>query len=315
MDSKRPQNSDGSVLMYHKHTSPRVFLPHTINEALEMAVRESNAVFLAGGTELSCHSMDRKLINLPKTVISLSLVEELKRASRSEYGLDIGAMMTLESLLQISRSTLPTGLYDAISCIGTLPLRNRATIGGHLALQRRIGNLHPLLQLLDTRIEIRSSRRRGRKHGLVRKIPIALLDKKTLQNSKELISKISIPVDNWDIGFHRKILPGNDDERFLIFTALASVKEGVLSEWRMSFSDGYTEILRDRELEVDMAGQSLPFGNKELKILEEGIFKLTAPWKADFYNRKTAVACARGFLKRIENNNIDGTRSDFREKK
>jgi len=255
--------------------------------------------------------MGREFIDLPRTVISLGSVEEMVRASRSEYGLDIGAMMTLERLLHIGKGALPTGLYEAIRCVGTLPLRNRATVGGHLALQGRIGDLHPLLQLLDTRIEIRSPGRRSRKRSLVRKIPIALLDKETLLKSKGLISKISIPPDYWDIGFHKKILLGNDDKRFLIFTALASIKEGVLSECRIAFSVGYTEILRDRELEVDMTGQPLPFGHRELKTLDEGILKLTAPWKTSSYKRRAAIACARGFLKQIESNSMDKTFSDF----
>jgi len=297
--------------MYDKYTSPRVFFPSTVNEALEIAGREPNATFWAGGTELSCRSMDREFINLPRTVISLSSVEELLRASRSEYGLDIGAMMTLERLLHIGKTTLPTGLYEAITSVGTLPLRNRATVGGHLALQGRTGDLHPLLQLLDTRIEIRSPRHRSRKRNLVKKIPIALLDKEILLKTRGLISKISIPPDNWDIGIHKKIMLGNDDKRFLLFTALASIKERVLSECRMAFSDGYTEILRDRELEVNMTGQPLPFGYKELRTLDEGILELTAPWEAQSSSRKTAIACARGFLKQIESNSIDETFSDF----
>ena len=286
--------------MYHKYTSPRVFFPRTINETLEIVEREPNAIFGAGGTELSRHSMKKDLIDLPKTVISLGLVEELARVSRSENGLDIGAMMTLERLLHIGKSTLPTGLHKVINCIGNLPLRNRATIGGHLALRTRIGDLHPLLQLLDTKIEIRSPGRRVRKHSLANKIPIVLLEERTLLNPRELISRISIPTDNWNIGFYRKISPGSDEKRILIFTALARVEGEVLSECRMALSDGYTGILRNRELEVYMTGQSLPFGHKELKILDESIFELTSPWKTRSYDRKTAMACARGFLKRVE---------------
>lgn len=272
-----------------------------------MAERESNAVFWAGGTDFARNSMSKEIIDSPKTVISLGLVEELARASRSEYSLDIGAMMTLERLLGIGKNTLPTGLYEAIKSIGNLPLRNRATIGGHIALRNRIGELRPFLQLLDSKIEIRSSRHRGRKRILVRKFPIALLEEKSFLNHRGLISKISIPTGNWDIGFHKKILPSNDEKRILIFTALASIKEGVLNECRMAFSDGYTGILRNRELEMYMTGQALPLGNKELKTLDEAILKLTEPWKERSYDRKTAMACAKGFLRRVEGgNSMDG---------
>lgn len=306
MGMRRRSNSGGNVLVYHKHGSPMVFFPRGIGEVLDLMEREANAVLWAGGTEITCRSMRKELIDLPKTVISLSLVEELARATRTEYGLEIGATMTLERLSQIGRNTLPTGLYEAVNNVGSLPLRNRATIGGHLALRARIGDLHPLLQLLDSKIEIRSPRRGGGKRGLVRKVPIALLEDKNFLDSRKLITKISIPGNNWDIGFHRKISTGGDESGVLIFTALASVKGGILSECRMAFSDGYTGILRDRELEAYMAGQTLPLGHRELKTLDEAILELTAPWKRRSYDRKTAMTCSRGFLKQARNHSMGG---------
>ncbi|MCK5251197.1 MAG: FAD binding domain-containing protein [Spirochaetaceae bacterium] len=287
--------------MFHKYASPRVLFPRTINEALEMTGVEPDAVFWAGGTHLSRITNRKVVIDLPKVVISLGNVEELARASRSEHSLDIGAMMTLDRLASIGKSTLPAGLYNAITRIGNHPLRCRATIGGHLALRDRLGDLRPLLQLLETKIETRFLReRRGRRKPVsaIRKFPIALLEEKPGLSKGELITRISIPTENWNIGVYEKVFPAADTGRILIFTALARIEKNVLIEWRMAFSDGRTGVLRDRELEVDMAGRPLPLSPRELESLDEAVDAMTAPWENRIYERETAKSLARGFLNR-----------------
>lgn len=285
--------------MLNKHTSPRVFFPRTINEVLETSSSETDATFWAGGTRLSRFPGNKSVIDLPKNVVSLGMVEELARASRSEHSLEIGAMMTLDRMAAIGRSTLPAGLYEAIIRVGNLPLRCRATIGGHLAMKDRIGDLRPILQLLETKVETRYLReRRGRRKPVssVRKFPIALLEEKPGLSKGELITKISIPTESWTKGVYQKIHPTEDPDRYLIFTALARIEKGVLIEWRMAFSNGLSGVLRDRELEVDMAGRPMPLSDKEYDTIDEAIDRLTAVWEKKSYERETAKSLARGFL-------------------
>lgn len=287
--------------MLSKHTSPRVFFPRTINEVLEKAESETDAMFWAGGTRLSRFPGNKAVIDLPRNVVSLGMVEELARASRSEHSLEIGAMMTLDRLAAIGRSTLPAGLYEAIISVGNLPLRCRATIGGHLANKDRVGDLRPILQLLETKVETRFLReRRGRRKPVstVRKFPIALLEERPGLSSGELITKISIPTESWSSGVFQKIQPSDDPDRYIIFTALARIEKGVLIEWRMAFSNGISGVLRDRELEVDMAGRPLPLSEKEYETIDEAIDRLTAVWEKKHYEQKTAKSLARGFLVR-----------------
>ncbi len=285
-----------------KYTSPRVFFPKSINEALEMNRSEADAVFWAGGTHLSRYSENKTVISLPKNVISLGMVEELARASRSENSLEIGSMMTLDRLAAIGRSTLPAGLHDAIIRIGSRPMRCRATIGGHLAIKDKIGDLRPLLQLLETTVETRSLKERHSRRkamSVTRKIPLALLEEKTGPGKGELICRISIPTESWDFGTYRKVLPTGDEERFLIFTALARVEKEVLTELRMAFSDGYTSVLRDRDVEVGMAGRPLPLSSKELESLDDAVATITSSWEERDYEKETVKKLVRSFMNHI----------------
>jgi CO/xanthine dehydrogenase FAD-binding subunit len=211
-------------------------------------------------------------------------------------------MMTLDRLRGIGRSTLPAGLYEAVTRIGNRPMRCRATIGGHLALKGRTGDLTPLLQLLETRVEIRIRKERHsrRKSSTTRRIPIALLEENQGLSPGELISRISIPTDPWDLGVCRKVIPTGNTGRYMIFAALARIEKEVLTEFRLAFTDGYSGILRDRDMEVDMAGRPLPLSLRELDILDEAVDAVTASWGSSEDNREyekiTAKKLARSFL-------------------
>jgi CO/xanthine dehydrogenase FAD-binding subunit len=285
--------------MAEKHASPRVFFPRTVSEALDLANDQPDFVFWAGGTHLSRYSKTPGLIDLPRTVIALGYVEELVRASRSEHGLELGSMMSLDRLTSIGRSALPTGLPEALSGIGTRPLRCRATLGGHLGRKGIIGDLAPLLQILDSRIETRYLReRRGRRKptAATRKIPVSLLAGDEGLRKGELITRVSIPNEPWNFGAVEKIYPESKPGRVLIFSALARLDKGMLSEWRMALSDGLGNILRDREMEVGMAGKPLPLSKKDLDGMVEAIRELTEPWSDREYERKAAMGLARGFM-------------------
>jgi len=265
-----------------------------------MTRSEADAVFWAGGTHLSRYSKKTTVIDLPKNVISLGQVEELARASRSEHSLEIGSMMSLDRLAAIGPSTLPAGLYEAIIRVASKPVRCRATIGGHLAVKDKIGDLRPILQLLETTVETRSLKeqsKRRTKSTISRRFPIALLEEKPGLGAGELISKISIPTESWDFGTYRKVFPGRDNDRYLIFTALARSEKGVLTELRIAFSDGYTGILRNRDVEVAMAGRPLPLSEKDLESLNEAVDSITAPWDTRKYERQTVKRLVENFIK------------------
>ena len=64
----------------------------------------------------------------------------------------------------------------------------------------------------------------------------------------------------------------------------------------MALSDGVGGILRDRDLEVNLAGRPLPLSQKELDGLDSAIEKLTSPWNGREYERLAAKRMAREFL-------------------
>ncbi len=286
--------------MIDKSSAPRVFFPRTINEALELTLSEPNAVFWAGGTSIAKSTGQRRLIELPRSLISLGMIEELARASRSEFNLEIGSMMSLDRIASIGRSALPAALPDALASIGNRPLRCRATLGGHLANSSKSADLRALLHILDAVVETRFLReRKGRRKPLpsTRKLSLSRLDTETGLRAGEILTKIIIPVRNWNYGVYHKIFPDSDHKEKFIFTAVARIEKGILIEWRMALSDSRNIIIRDRELEIALAGKQLPMTLKELDFVDDLVESTSAGAGMDAYTRRASKNLARAFLR------------------
>ena len=97
--------------------------PGTLDEAQELAARDG-AVLLAGGQSL--------LTELKRGAVTPSVVVDLRRIEslRSSNGDGWGAMVTLDELAPAG----PSALTDALEAIRDPQVRNRATIGGSVAL-------------------------------------------------------------------------------------------------------------------------------------------------------------------------------------
>ena len=111
--------------------------PRTLEEAARILEGEGPvAVPLAGGTDL-LPSMKRRQ-QVPRTLISLSHVEGLRRVSIAPSGSRIGACLTLSEIAGDSRfQNGMTALWHAASQVATPQIRNMATLGGNLCLDTR----------------------------------------------------------------------------------------------------------------------------------------------------------------------------------
>ena len=102
--------------------------PKTVAEAARILAGEGpDAMLIAGGTDLLPNMKRRQMA--PKTLVSLSAIESLKR-----NGSVHGAGLTLA---QIIHSNAPKALRQAAHQVATVHLRNMGTLGGNLCLDTR----------------------------------------------------------------------------------------------------------------------------------------------------------------------------------
>lgn len=111
--------------------------PQTVAEAVRILDGEGpQAMPLAGGTDLLPNMKRRQQV--PKTLMSLQHIPELRRVEVSDSGSRLGACVTLSEIAADPRfRNGVTALAEAASFVATPQIRNMATLGGNLCLDTR----------------------------------------------------------------------------------------------------------------------------------------------------------------------------------
>jgi 4-hydroxybenzoyl-CoA reductase subunit beta len=111
--------------------------PRTLEEAARILDGEgSKAMPLAGGTDLLPNMKRRQQV--PRTLMSVRYIEELKHVRLEHSASRLGACVTLSEIASDIRfHNGLTALAQAASLVATPPIRNMATLGGNLCLDTR----------------------------------------------------------------------------------------------------------------------------------------------------------------------------------
>ena len=131
----------GNVTYYH---------PLKIEE-LKNLTKIKNFRFLAGGTDLN---LQRPIVNEKEnSIISLSSIEELKKIKISNNKILLGSSVTIETFLELVKDKIPE-MIEILKRFGSPLIRNQATIGGNLCTSSPIGDLAPVLLVLNSKLNI-----------------------------------------------------------------------------------------------------------------------------------------------------------------
>jgi putative selenate reductase FAD-binding subunit len=128
--------------------------PVTVRAALGLKRRfTTRAVFLAGGTFVNSNAFPLA----PEHCISLAGLK-LDRISRSRGGVAIGALCTLQQLIDDRK--VPAPLRVAALQVVSRNVRNMATLGGHVASRLPNSDLVPTLVALGAKLALAGSARK-----------------------------------------------------------------------------------------------------------------------------------------------------------
>ena len=160
---------------------------HSTTEVVELLQKTQPACVLAGGTDLllDVQEKDRGF-----TIIDIGDVAELAAIETKENGIRIGAAA---KLTDIARSDLMTGALECLvqgaSQVGSIQIRNLASLGGNLCNAAPSADTAAPLLVLDAQVEIVSSIGR-------RTIPLSdffLAPGETALDQGELLEAVFIP--------------------------------------------------------------------------------------------------------------------------
>lgn len=232
----------------------KCFIPQTLQEALEIR-KQYHAIPLAGGSDLMVSGSMGAGIT-PKfggDVVVITNLPELKGIRELPDGsVEIGACTTSA---EIAKSPIaPELLKDAASRMGAIALRNSATIGGNIGNASPKGDMPQPLILLDAEVVLRSAD--GERRMLVDDYIIAT--KKTALHDDELIVSVIIPKQDFTHIFFRKIgMRRANAISKLTLSAAATVKDGVVVDFRASSGAAGPKVARSRKAEEILVGKKL----------------------------------------------------------
>jgi len=235
--------------------------PQSIAECITFMKRRPEAVVWAGGTALMTID-DRPQSDRPLPVLDLHRVQELRSITGSDRYIELGACVTLQSILELPKRRSLGPLKQAILGIGNPPLRNMATIGGNIAARSRFMTCFPVMACMDAALETRDSsgtRWSGFQH-------IVAADGHPSFPESTLLTRIRIPTAFWDNYCVRPM--GDDgypDVDSFTFAAVARLEKNTIVELRVCAAGNV--FIRNRDAELELVGKRLPLGHKETDTL------------------------------------------------
>ncbi|TVR56091.1 MAG: hypothetical protein EA426_14230 [Spirochaetaceae bacterium] len=269
----------------------RVFLPVTLNETIQFYRRIPDATICAGGTHVFRSTPE----NSATEFISLHGVEELRRVNRTERYIEIGAATPFRDVLTIGKKLLPRVLTNAIERIGPPGIRNIATLGGNLCVRDHVLTAHPVLHILDARVE-------ARRHGSSgRWIPIGRLrgaDGSLEIEDGEILTKIRVPLESWSADAF-ETFGDFGGANPMVLCAVARVAKGFLTEFRLAFLVAGTAMIRNRELEAELVGRRVPLSDRETAVYQERMVESFSVRRSNTIERERARRFIAWFLDQI----------------
>jgi len=230
----------------------RIFFPSGYSELFAAWNRFPDAVPFAGGTGI-LREQGRKIFALPSVILSLDRMEELQRISRTERYLEIGATAKLSQIVDLG-TLVPKALRRCLESIAGQQLRNMATIGGNICYPGRCLDSAAVFAALDGQYELRNAQSS-------RWVSAARFFSPTGQNSlnrQELLTRIRVPLENWDYTSYRKFTDQANQSRAAVL--LVKIQKNILTDIKIIYKNEL--IWRDKNIESRLIGKELPLNRR-----------------------------------------------------
>jgi len=250
------------------------FEPESLEEVLQLlGTYGSEARVLAGGTDLIVKMKIRAIE--PKYVINVKRIKELRYIRVDEDTIRLGALTTWRDLERsdLVREKVPA-LYDAVKSMGSVQIRNMATVGGNLCNASPAADSAPPLLVHEARIKLTSI------EG-TREIPITEFfvgPRKTVMYKTELLQEIIVPYDADFAKSYSYVKVGRRNSFTLSVVAIATVlkiRDGVFEDVRIALNAVAPTPVRARSVESFLKGREV--GSEVIEKASELVLKDILP--------------------------------------
>jgi xanthine dehydrogenase FAD-binding subunit len=249
-----------------------VFLPDTLDAALDMLARDPAARVMAGGTDLLVHL--RATGDAPGSLVCLDRLRGLKGIKTDGDTVRIGAGVTMTELLDspVVRDFLPL-LHRAAGVFASPTVRNMATIGGNLCTASPAGDTLPPLYVMNASVELRSPRGE-------RTVPVDRFitgPRRTCLERDELVTAVTVPIPvDFDIHHFEKVGQRAAQAIAVVsLAALVALDGTTVHRARLAWGSVGPGIVRCPQAEELLEGQRLTLTN--LRAAAAAVGKVVTP--------------------------------------
>jgi carbon-monoxide dehydrogenase medium subunit len=249
--------------------------PKTLNEALELLSKLEDAKILAGGTDLL---VDLRIGRYrPKHIIDISGLRELKYVVDTGEALRIGALTSIQELLDSPLVSAKTPLLrEALEKFAYWQIRNMATIGGNLCNASPAADTAPPLLVYDAVLKAASVS--GERY-----IPISEFfygPRQTALRKDELLVEVIIPYRKF-VGYgyaYGKVGRRRGHDISIVAVAVALALDGsLIRDARVALNSVAPTPVRAKSVEKFLIGRdaSIYVFEEASKLVENDISPIT----------------------------------------
>lgn len=259
------QGGQGEKKQVLRLNNLEVHNPASLEEALQ-ALQEPGTTVIAGGTD---QLVQARMQTSHTRLVNISGLKELSQIVKVDGGLAIGAGVCFSDLVAHSavRESYPL-LVTACRTIGSLQLRNRATIGGNIVNAAPCADSVPPLIILDAEVELHSAA------GL-RYLPLSHFIEagyRTSLKPGELLTRVLIPEPQADVQQQRYLQLGRRNALNITRQSLTGQfslsKDGKLTFCRLVDGALFSKPQRLYDIETCLMGKVLTVASIEEAALE-----------------------------------------------
>lgn len=252
------------------HLDKQFFSPRTSDELADIFLKYPQARLLAGGTDL-CLEFTQFLRDA-KILIHTGRVKDLATIQLNRKTIELGASVTYS---QAANQLIPhfPDLKELIERLGSIQVRNQATIAGNIGNASPIGDMPPVLIALGAELVLR----KGKQRRTIAVEDYFIKYKVTSLQTSEFIEKIIIPKPNTEAIFKAyKISKRLEDDISATCGAFnIEIDQGTVSAVTIAFG-GMAEIPK-RAKHCEQALRNQPWNHKTIERAIDDLKKDFAP--------------------------------------
>jgi len=268
-----------------------------LDETLSQLDKEDCAI-IAGGTDVMVLHKSRRGVppKIPKPIVFINHLSELKQVYQHHKDLHIGACCTYSELLE--NPLIPFALKNAIKTIAAPAIRNRGTLGGNICNASPAGDMLPLLYVYNAKLLLRSVN--GDRM-------VAISDfiqgpRRVQRFHNEIVTEIILPsvLEDSHVVFEKVGNRNADAIAKVSFAGFVRIRKDRIDDIRFAFGAVGPTMVRSIDIEKKLVGKTIPLADTDIAAIVAAFDKIIRPIddqrSTAAYRKTVALHLLRYFL-------------------